>query len=109
MAKVSNIYVGGWFQRTTLHLSEIYDFLENARSPLKLDEEKLKTLRGAMDIALVRMEISRLDRVELRNNSGITVKIYEDGLVVLGKENKAALAQASRCSRRTTRKNFLRP
>jgi hypothetical protein len=92
MSKMNHIYVGGWFQRTMLHLSEIYDFLQGVRSPLKLSEEKMKALRNAMDVASVRMEVARLDRIEIRSNSGILVKIYEDGLVVLQKENTATLA-----------------
>jgi hypothetical protein len=90
--KIQKIYVGGWFQRTTLHLSEIYDFLQSATSPLELDKEKLKMLRATMDIASVRMEISRLDRIEVKSNSGIEIKIYEDGLVVLSKQNNSALS-----------------
>jgi hypothetical protein len=92
MAKVQKIYVGGWFQRTTLHLSEIYDFLENAASPLDLDKDKLKALRSAMDIAVVRMKVSRLDWIEVKSKAGIEIKIYEDGLVILSKENTGALS-----------------
>lgn len=33
---------GGWFQRTTLHLSEIYDLFAHGYSNLHLDKEKLK-------------------------------------------------------------------
>ena len=39
--KISNVYVGGWFQRTMLQLSEIYDFLRDGSSQLALDPEKL--------------------------------------------------------------------
>jgi hypothetical protein len=91
MTKAESIYVGGWFQRTTLHLSEIYDFLESATSPLELDKEKLKALRAAMDITSVRMEVSRLDWIEVKSQAGIVIKIYEDGLVVLNKENSGTL------------------
>ena len=40
--KISNVYIGGWFQRTMLQLTEIYDFLRNCDSKLNLDKEKLK-------------------------------------------------------------------
>ncbi len=92
MAKIQKIYVGGWFQRTTLHLSEIYDFLENATSPLGLDKEKLKTLRDAMEIASVHMKVSRLDQIEIESKTGIEVKIYEDGLVVLNRESTGTMS-----------------
>lgn len=42
---IQQISIGGWFQRTTLHLSEIYDFLKYAESPLDLESKKLKSLR----------------------------------------------------------------
>lgn len=39
--KISNAYIGGWFQRTMLQLTEIYDFLRNCTSKLALEQEKL--------------------------------------------------------------------
>lgn len=92
MIKAQKIYVGGWFQRTTLHLSEIYDFLDNASSPLELDKGKLKTLRQALEITDVKMQVLRLDRIKVKSKTGIGINIYEDGLVVLEKENTGSFA-----------------
>lgn len=39
--KINNVYIGGWFQRTMLQLSEIYDFLREATTKLALDQDKL--------------------------------------------------------------------
>ena len=39
--KISNVYVGGWFQRTMLQLSEIYDFLRDCKTQLNLQPKKL--------------------------------------------------------------------
>ena len=36
--KIDGIYIGGWFQRTTLQLSEIYDFLKYGKSELALNK-----------------------------------------------------------------------
>src|SRR3989344_3851666 len=80
---VQKIYIGGWFQRTTLHLSEIYDFLKEGKSELALDLAKLKDLRGALEISGIEMKIDSLDYILFRSRSGIEVKIYEDGLIVL--------------------------
>jgi hypothetical protein len=91
MPKAQKIYVGGWFQRTTLHLSEIYDFLESASSPLELDKSKLKSLQAALAIESVNMEVSRLDLIAVKSKNGIEIKIYEDGLVVLSKDNPGTL------------------
>ena len=35
--KIKNIYIGGWFQRTMLQLSEIYDFLRGEPTQVALD------------------------------------------------------------------------
>ncbi|OGZ58679.1 MAG: hypothetical protein A2827_03450 [Candidatus Spechtbacteria bacterium RIFCSPHIGHO2_01_FULL_43_30] len=87
MVKIEKIYIGGWFQRTTLHLSEIYDFLKQADSPLKLDKAKLSELRNEMRISSVEMKLGNLDCVIVKSDLGIEVKIYEDGLIVLCKVN----------------------
>lgn len=87
MVKAEKIYIGGWFQRTTLHLSEIYDFLKEAESPLELDKNKLAELHDGLEIESVEMKLANLDYVELRSRSGIGVKIFEDGLIVLNKDN----------------------
>lgn len=48
--KIEKIYIGGWFQRTTLHLSEMADFLGSGESQLELDKEKLKNFRDQLQI-----------------------------------------------------------
>lgn len=86
--KVEKIFVGGWFQRTTLHLSEIYDFLKEADSPLDLDKKKLKDLNKKLLIKDIQLNIEGLEYIKLTSSSDIEVKIFEDGLIVLGKNNK---------------------
>lgn len=93
MIKAEKIYIGGWFQRTTLHLSEIYDFLKDADSPLKLDKNKLKELRADIDINSVEMKLGHLDSINIKNSLGIEVKIYEDGLIILGKGNSSSIEE----------------
>jgi len=39
--EIKNIYLGAWFQRTSLHLKEFYYFLETGESKLPLEKEKL--------------------------------------------------------------------
>lgn len=80
---ITRVYIGGWFQRTTLHLSEIYDFLREANSALELDKEKLETLRTKLDIDSVELKAEDLEYVALVTHGKIAVKIYEDGLIVL--------------------------
>ena len=51
--KISNIFVGGWFQRTMLQLTEIYDFLRDTKTQLKLDSKKLEKLRANLGIGSI--------------------------------------------------------
>ena len=81
--KVDGIYIGGWFQRTMLQLSEIYDFLRDCKSELKLDKEKLVELRNNLNIGSIDYSVSGVEYIILTTGDNITVKIFEDGLVVL--------------------------
>ncbi len=78
---------GGWYQRTTLHLSEVYDFLAHGTSALKqLDSAKLRELRDGLGIESVTRETGYLESVVAKTHLGITIRYYEDGLYVLEKE-----------------------
>lgn len=81
--KISNVYVGGWFQRTMLQLSEIYDFLRNCGSQLELDSTKLSELRKSLEIGNISYGVSGEEYVEFTTALNIKVKIFEDGLIVL--------------------------
>ena len=83
------IYVGGWFQRTVLHLRETFNFLKNSSSPLSaLSSRKLSKFRKSLRIKDVHMEIDELTYVEFSTDFDVDVKIFEDGLVVLSKNVK---------------------
>lgn len=84
--KIDDIYIGGWFQRTMLQLSEIYDFLENQSSELKkLDSKKLKDLYNQLDITELEYRVSGEEYIYFKTLGGIIVKIFEDGLITLNK------------------------
>ena len=85
--KIEKINIGGWFQRTTLQLSEVYDFLRSAESQLKLDKKKLEKLHTALDIKNVEYAIDGLEYLIFTTNTDINVKIFEDGLIVLSDKN----------------------
>lgn len=85
--EIKRVHVGGWFQRTRLHLGEIYDFLRDAESPLALDPEKLKKLRAALNIDELTLTVDVLEYIHLRNHEGTTIRIYEDGLITLSTEH----------------------
>lgn len=81
--KITNVYIGGWFQRTMLQLSEIYDFLRDGRSQLDLDPEKLAEFRKNLGIGKIEYGVLGEEYVEYTTNEHISVKIFEDGLIVL--------------------------
>ncbi len=86
---IQKIYLGYWYQRTTLHLSEIYDFLNEGKSPLALDKGKLKELQGQLNIDSLEYKVDVLEHIDIHAIGSITIKIYEDGLVVLAKDHRA--------------------
>lgn len=85
--KISNIYIGGWFQRTMLQLSEIYDFLRECKSHLDLDQTKLVEYRKNLDIGKIDYGVSGEEYVEFTTAQNIKVKIFEDGLIILNNYN----------------------
>jgi hypothetical protein len=85
--QIKRVHVGGWFQRTRLHLGEIYDFLRDADSPLDLDKEELLRLRSQLNIVQLKLTVDVLEYVLLQTEDGTTVRIYEDGLIVLATEH----------------------
>lgn len=74
-------------------MSEIYDFLREAHSPLKLDKEKLKILQQNLEIKNIELQVGDFDCILFVEKLGIEVKVYEDGLIVLTKNNKGEIEQ----------------
>lgn len=81
--KIANIYIGGWFQRTMLQLSEIYDFLRGEKPVLKLDAKKMDMLRKNLELGNVEYGMSGEEFVRFTTANGLAVKIFEDGLITL--------------------------
>lgn len=85
--KINSIYIGGWFQRTMLQLSEIYDFLRNGESQLKLSKKKLTELRKNLQIGSIEYGVAGEEYILFVTAEHIYVKIFEDGLIVLHSDN----------------------
>ncbi len=85
--KISNIYIGGWFQRTMLQLSEIYDFLRDIKTQLKLDTKKLEVFHKNLEIGRVEYGVQGEEYIKFTTALNISVKIFEDGLIVLKNDN----------------------
>lgn len=84
--KITNVYIGGWFQRTMLQLSEIYDFLRDCKSQIKLDEEQLSKYRKELQIGKIDYGVEGVEFVTFTTAIGIRVKIFEDGLIILNNQ-----------------------
>ncbi|MCI8777652.1 MAG: hypothetical protein HFI87_00650 [Bacilli bacterium] len=84
---ISNVYVGGWFQRTMLQLSEIYDFLRDCKTHLNFDLEKLAEFRKNLQIGKIDYGVAGEEYIEFTTALDIKVKIFEDGLIVLNNTN----------------------
>lgn len=85
--QIEKVYIGGWFQRTMLQLSEIYDFLRECKSQLNLDEQKLMEYRKGLEIGKIDYGVSGEEYIQFTTSLHITVKVFEDGLIVLSNDN----------------------
>jgi len=83
--EIQKIYIGGWFQRTTLHLTETWDFLKHLKSTAGFTPEELAEARDRLDITALSRQSAGLEYILVETSVGITYRIYEDGLIILEK------------------------
>ena len=74
---------GGWYQRTTLHMSEVHNLFAHGTSALNLSKEELKKFQRALELSSVSRESGYLEYVKAVTESGIEIRYYEDGLYIL--------------------------
>lgn len=74
---------GGWYQRTTLHLSEIYDLFAHGRSDLSLSPEKISSFHRQFEFVSVTRQAGNFEFVKAITRHGIEIRYYEDGLYIL--------------------------
>lgn len=77
------ITLGGWYQRTTLHLSEVYDLFDSGKSNLDLSKDKLKEHQKNLNLKNVSREAGYLEFLKATTKDGIEIRYYEDGLYIL--------------------------
>lgn len=81
--KMDYLYLGTWFQRTSLHLREVYDFLHARKGVVGLDQDKLDAHWRSLDVGNVRLHRETdIDYVKTEC-AGITVTLSEDGVLLL--------------------------
>ena len=76
-------------QRTTLHLTEIWDFLDRGRSNLDFPKGKLDEARSSLSIDSASRESGPLEYILVKTSKEISYRIYEDGLIILEKDFKS--------------------
>ncbi|MCL2371518.1 hypothetical protein FWC63_02125 [Candidatus Saccharibacteria bacterium] len=86
--KVKQVYVGGWLNKTSLHLSEIYDFFLDRYDNPGLKDSKMDKLRANLDLNEVKFCFDGLECLEVTTKGGVDFEVFEDGLVVLGRKRK---------------------
>lgn len=79
---------GGWYQRTTMHLTEIFQFVSEGVSKLDLDKDNLLRLRDSLQIEKAQRKSDYLEYIEIITKKGIKIKYYEDGLYIFETESK---------------------
>lgn len=85
--KIQSVYIGGWFQRTMLQLSEVYDFIRNEESQLKLSKKKLAELHKNLDIGSVDYGVQGEEYVSFVTSEHLRIKIFEDGLIIVSSDD----------------------
>lgn len=86
---IQKIYIGGWFQRTTLHLTETWDFLKHSESNLDFSKEELDAARDSLVLVSVSRESGPLEYIQAETIADIRFRMYEDGLIILEKSYKS--------------------
>jgi hypothetical protein len=101
----SKITFGGWYQRTTLHLTEVYEFLKNTGTRLQLSKARLRKYHEKLNLKNVSRELGNFEYIKAETKDGIVVRYYEDGLYVLETEGED-IERASRKLKQYFEKNW---
>lgn len=81
--KIKQIYLGSWFQRTSLHLKELFHFLKSCESAGNLEKERLEHLWEALQVQEVEfIGDSEFDQVQALCRN-VSVSVSEDGIILL--------------------------
>ena len=86
-AQTYTITLGGWYQRTTLHLTELSDFFTHGVTRLNLNKQKIQKLYEGLNLEFAVREASDLEYIKAKTNSNIGIRYYEDGLYILELES----------------------
>ncbi len=80
---IEKLYIGTWFQRTTLHLSELWKLFDQDGPKTIFIDDDLIPLRVLLDLEDSSRVTSGFECIQFRTKKGISGTIYEDGLMVV--------------------------
>lgn len=81
---VRGIYLGVWFQRTTLHLRELYEFLRDGSQSADLPKTTGRKLRTRLKIAKTEFHSEESHySVSFSTTNGISGSISDEGVILL--------------------------
>jgi hypothetical protein len=81
--KIKKLYIGSWFQRTTLHLSEVWRLFDMEGKDTFFEKGDLVSLRKGLDLNSSERITLEFECIRFTTKSGIDGTIYEDGLMVI--------------------------
>lgn len=82
---IKSVHIGTWFQRTDLHLRELYNFFTTDNDLQGLNNEKLKELKGNFGNFKIEFDEGLVNYLTLNLEHKVDAQITEDGVVLLSK------------------------
>lgn len=90
-----NVYLGLWFQRTSLHLKEFYYFLNNQKIIDGLDKEKCDYLRNNLEIESLNLKKEDGVSLLLVKSKEVEFSMTEDGVILINSTFKSIKENAN--------------
>lgn len=97
---IQKLYIGTWFQRTTLHLSELWKLIDVDGPDTLFAKGDLVPLRKRMDLKESSRVTMEFECIQFKTNGGISGTIYEDGLMIVSMEDVSDAKKAKETLRK---------
>ncbi|MEJ0001828.1 MAG: hypothetical protein WDN09_01410 [bacterium] len=97
---IEKLYIGTWFQRTTLHLSELWRLFDMEGPETFFAAGDLLSLRKQLDLETAERITSGFECIRFKTAKGISGTIYEDGLMVIETSDVSDTEKAKESLRR---------
>ncbi len=91
---IEKLYIGTWFQRTTLHLSELWKLFDIDGPETVFEKSDLIPLRKFLNLAESDRITSGFEGIKFKTASGILGTIYEDGLMIIATDDVSDTEEA---------------